>query len=236
MQRFAKLIEFENRSALTEHLASRVTEHISRALETRGTASMALSGGSSPSALYKELSTKKLDWRNVFTTLVDDRWVAPGEEGSNETFLKSTLLQNNAQDAQFVGLWSDAASPKEGLGTAERRLADIPAPFDIVILGMGPDGHTASWFPHAEGLKEALGSTSRLAAVTAKPSPVTGAHLQRITLTLGAVSETPFLCLLITGADKKTAFEAALSDGAVEDMPVRAILDARPDISVFWAP
>lgn len=232
-----KIIEYSSRDAMAEQLADDIADRLRRAIEARGEASLALSGGSTPAGLYEALSKRDLDWSRVTAALVDERWVAPGEEGSNESFVRAKLQQNRAVNVRFLGLWSDAPSPAKGLAAAEARYEVVKGPFDVVVLGMGPDGHTASWFPRSQGLDRALDvSGSRLAAVKAKKSAVTGDHLDRMTLTLGAVKEAQFICLLMTGDEKRAVFKRALKDGPVEDMPVRAIMRTRPDLSVCWAP
>jgi 6-phosphogluconolactonase len=101
---------------------------------------------------------------------------------------------------------------------------------------MGPDGHTASWFPYADGLGDALHSEKPLCAVDAQQSNVTGKHVRRMTLTLDAVKSARFIALMIAGEEKRNAYIKALEDGPVEAMPVRAILKARPDLWTVWAP
>ncbi len=232
-----KLIDFPSRGDMAQWLADDIADRLRGALEERGEASLALSGGSTPADLYEALSQCDLDWKRVTVALVDERWVAPGEEGSNESFVRAKLQQNRAADVRLLGLWSDAPSPREGLNEAEARYEAVKGSFDVAILGMGPDGHTASWFPHAKGLARAFRADGpRLAAVKAKKSAVTGDHLDRMTLTLGAVRAARFICLMLTGAEKRRVFEQALEEGADEDMPVRAIIRTRPDLSVCWAP
>ncbi len=230
------LTSYETRAVLARQLADRIERQLRDAIAERGAASFAVSGGSTPAALYHELSRRKLDWSMITIILVDERWVAPGEEGSNESFVRASLMINEAACATLIGLWSDNATPQDGITVAERRLSGIDCPIDVVILGMGSDGHTASWFPNAEGLEAALSSDARVAAVTASKSAVTGGHLERITLTLGAVADAQLICLLIAGDDKRDTFEAALTGDNINDMPVRAILKARSDMMVCWAP
>jgi len=231
------MISFVSRTAMAGRLADVIEAHLGRSLAERGSASFAVSGGSTPADLYRELSTRSLDWSNVRVVPVDERWVPPGTVGSNETLVRSTLIQNRAADAVFIGLWTGATSPAAGLEEGERRLDAVRFPLDVVVLGMGVDGHTASWFPDCAGLKGALAERgSRLAAITAKPSDVTGEYLDRMTFTLGAIRGAKEIALMISGNEKRAIFEKALDDGAVNDMPVRAILTARPDLWVCWAP
>jgi len=222
---------------MAERVADLIEARLGRSLAERGTASLAVSGGSTPAGLYRALSERPLDWSGIWAVPVDERWVPPGTTGSNETLIRSTLLRNRAANATFIGLWTRAASPADGLEEAERRLSVLHDPFDVVVLGMGTDGHTASWFPHCDGLERALSETGpRLAAIKAKPSGVTGDYLDRMTLTLGEIRKAKVIVLLTAGAEKRGALERISGAGSVQDMPVRAILGARPDLWVCWAP
>lgn len=230
------LIEFASRDAVARRLSDYLESVIARAIAERGRAAIALSGGSTPEALYAELSGRPLDWSKVCVTLVDERWTPPGAPGSNESFIRRSFLKDRAAAAQFVGMWSEAPTPLIGAADAERRISQL-GEFDAVVLGMGGDGHTASWFPNCCGLEGALSMTGpRVAAIKALKSAVTGDHVDRITLTLGAVAKSRAIALLMVGADKRLTFEQALQEGGVGDMPVRAILRARPDLWACWAP
>lgn len=230
------LIAFSSPEQMAARLADLVETTLDRAIAAQGLATIALSGGSTPAALYRALAARAIDWSNVAATLVDERLVPPSAEGSNERFLRSTFLQSRAQGARFVGLWSEAASLAAAATEATARVRNLVRPFDVVVLGMGMDGHTASWFPRAEGLAAALAPDAPLVVpVRATKSDATGDHLDRLTLSLPAVADARRIVLLMTGADKRKAYESFAGPGAVEDAPVRAILKARPDIWVCWA-
>ncbi|MFN3835212.1 MAG: 6-phosphogluconolactonase [Glycocaulis sp.] len=229
---------FADATLATGVLCARLVKVLQEAVTRRGAASLAVSGGSTPRALYQQLAREKLDWEKVNIVLADERWVEPGEAGSNESFVRSTLLTGRAEKARFIPLKAPGDSPKEGLATVEKRLADLPFPLDAAMLGMGNDGHTLSWFPHAEGLEKALSEDGpRAAAITARKSAVTGDHLHRITLTLAALQGVSLCALLIRGEDKRAAFEAATQPGPVADAPVRALLThATITLETYWSP
>ncbi len=196
-----------------------------------------VSGGSSPAPLYQRLSQIALDWKRIQVALVDERWVEPGHAKSNETFVQKNLLQHAAAQAPFMGMKNSAQSAAEGLGACEQAYRKLPQPFDLTILGMGPDGHTASLFPNAEGLGEALTTDALCSAITAHQSEVTGEYTERMTLSLAGIVNSRRLVLLITGDEKLQALRAAQGDGPVEDMPIRAVLrQNKVPVTLYWAP
>ncbi|MDZ7628185.1 MAG: 6-phosphogluconolactonase [Parvularculaceae bacterium] len=233
----AALIEFSSPAAMAARIADLMQSGIDRAVAAQGLASIALSGGSTPSLLYLALASRPIDWANVAATLVDERFVPPTAAGSNEAFLRSTFLQGAAGRARFVGLWNDAHSLEMAAARATAGVRNLVRPFDIVVLGMGLDGHAASWFPQAAGLAAALAADAPLVVpVRATRSDATGEYTERLTLSLQAIADARLIILMLTGAEKRAAFEKFSVPGPVEEAPIRAILAARPDIWACWAP
>jgi len=228
---------FDNREALLAALQEDCVAELQAAINRRGGASLLVSGGSSPKPLYQRLSQIDLDWSKIQVGLVDERWVEPGHAKSNESFVKQSLLQHQAGMAPFWTMKNVAETAAEGLTQCEESYARLLRPFDLTILGMGPDGHTASLFPHAQGLDEALSTDKLCAAIEAKKSEVTGDYTERMTLSLAGLMQSRRLVLLITGEDKLKALRAAQEPGPIEDMPVRAVLrQEEVPVVLYWAP
>lgn len=229
-----KLNSFADGNALAESLASTVATRLATACNVRGKAVIAVSGGTTPAHFFKALSFKNLAWDKITITLVDERFVAPTSDRSNEKLVRETLLRNEAAKANFVGLYTDAANADEGAKVAAAKIATLGQPFDVVILGMGGDGHTASFFPGGNHLNEVISNDQQALVL---PMQAGGASEPRLTLTLPVIVKARFVALHIEGADKKKTLDAALGEGKTVDMPIRAILRYEPiDLEIFWAP
>lgn len=228
---------FESRAELTAALQQECEQALVAAVEERGEATFMVSGGSSPEALYKAMSNSDLPWESIYVALVDERWVDYDHDKSNEAFVVKSLIQNKAAATNLVGMKNTAESAQEGLADCEAAYQQLAQPFDITILGMGSDGHTASLFPHANGLQEALITSALCAAINAHPSEVTGAITERMTLSLNGLLQSRSLVLLITGEEKLNVLRAAQAGTDVNEMPVRALLQQdRVPLTIYWAP
>jgi 6-phosphogluconolactonase len=228
------LNSFADGHELAEALASAVAEHLNEACEARGKAVLAVSGGTTPARFFKALSTKDLMWDRITVTLVDERFVPPSSDRSNQRLVTEMLLQNEAARAHLVGLYNDAPDAEEGAKIAAEAIAKLGQPFDVVILGMGSDGHTASFFPGGDRLSDAISPNQQALVV---PMQAEGAGEPRLTLTLPVIVRARFVALHIEGAGKKAVLEAALGDGDIADMPIRAVLRYEPiELEIFWAP
>lgn len=230
---------FENRVEMIAALQAECEAALNAAIDDRGEATFMVSGGSTPEPLYKALSDADLNWESVYVALVDERWVDFQHDKSNEAFTVKHLIQDKAAAANVVGMKNSAATAVEGLADCEAAYQQLAQPFDITILGMGSDGHTASLFPHAQGLAEALDPESKqlCAAITAQQSDVTGAIVERMTLSLTGLLQSKVLILLITGDEKLAVLRAAQAGTEVSEMPIRAVLQQQQvPVVVYWAP
>jgi 6-phosphogluconolactonase len=226
--------KFSDLDALSLELARQVSAALSAAVAARGVASVVVSGGKSPTKLFQQLRSKDLDWSRVCVSLADERWVDPTDPSSNEKLVREVLLQEHASAARFNGLKNAAPTPDMGAVSAWESFARVPRPFDMVLLGMGDDGHTASLFPGSPNLQSAL-NASAVPGCVGMWSP-TVPHA-RLSLNLSALLDSRRIVILISGAQKWSTFTTASGSGPVADMPVRAILrQARTPVEVMWSP
>ncbi|GLQ45158.1 6-phosphogluconolactonase [Dyella lipolytica] len=222
---------FEDGHALAASLAVRIAEDLRAAIEARGEASIAVSGGSTPKRLFERLSHETLDWSRVTVTLVDERWVPDTDERSNARMVEALLLRHNAADAEFVPLYVEAATPEAGIGEVRARVAAMRLPLDVVVLGMGPDGHTASFFPGGDRLAEALDIANTAQVV---PMRAPGAGEPRITFTLPVLLQARSLYLHIEGPDKRVVLEQAEQAGS--PLPIASVLRRAQHLEIYWCP
>lgn len=231
-----RLHEFPDAQAMVSALADAIVARLISAVAQRDRASMAVSGGKTPGALFDVLCERDAPWDKVWITLSDERWIAPDRDGSNEHLARSRLLRGKAAAAHFVGLKTDDPTPNAGVPKSDAAIMALPRPFDVMLLGMGDDGHTASLYPRAPELKAALDTNAPalVHAVHAQNAAATG---DRMTLSLRAILDSRWIVLLIKGDAKLKTYRAAERGGDVAEMPVRAILSqSAAPVDVFWSP
>lgn len=224
------LVEAGDRQALAQKLAMQVADWLSEALRHNERASLAVSGGRTPVLFFEALSGCELPWSRVDVMLVDERWVAPTDADSNECLVREHLLRGAAAKARFVGMKNAAATAAEGVALCESALKSLHWPLDVVVLGMGNDGHTASLFPEADGLAAAMAPDGP--DLCAAIHPLAAPH-ERMTLTLAVLAEARHVALHVVGDDKAvTLGEALAAPECLFDMPIRAFL--HPGLHVYW--
>lgn len=204
---------------LADLLAHVVAQRLSDALSERAEAGLIVPGGTTPGLLFDCLARQALAWSRVAVTLSDERLVAPDSPDSNAALVRARLLKGHAGEARFAPLALD-----------DPTLSGFPWPGDVAVVGMGADGHTASWFPGAPQLHRALHSDETLVRV----DPPDARHA-RLTLSAQRLCTSRYIAVLITGADKARVLDEALAGHDVAAMPIRAIL-ACPQTEIFWAP
>lgn len=222
----------DNPRAAAEQLAERVAGQLRAALASAERASMAVSGGSTPTPFFESLCACELPWDRVDITLADERWVPETDPASNARLIRSTLMQGRAAAANFVPLWHQAPSAVAGQALCEEALSGIQWPLDVLVLGMGRDGHTASLFPDAPELPLALApDTVGRTLILRPPSQAE----ERLSLTYKILRAARFTALHLKGDDKLVVLEKALSDpDDIQTMPIRGFL--RSGLEVIWSP
>lgn len=227
-----QFLSFNDADALVTRLAAQIGTILRTAITQKGYATIAVSGGRTPQPLFAALSKLELAWDKVTITLVDERWLAPDHPQSNARLVHQYLLQNHASKARFIPLYQDDTNAESAVAERNAALSAMPLPLDIAILGMGEDGHTASFFPHAPQLHEALDSEQPCCFVNPPEAP-----FERITLTLKTLLKTPHLFLHISGAAKLPVLVSALEGSDTLTMPVRALLHQQVQpMQIFWSP
>ncbi len=229
-----------DKQSLAEHLAGEISFQISSAIKERGAAVVALSGGSTPKPLFEALATHDIDWSKVIITLVDERWVNEEHELSNAAFMKTYLLDKLPGSVRFVPLYEGATTVDASLPFVVANYlqithssVDAPRAFDVVVLGMGGDGHTASFFPDASNVAQLVDINS--------PDPLLSCYskstqVERVTWSLPVLLNTQFLALHFTGEDKKSVFEKASEGGDTTKLPIRSVLfQDRVLLNVYYA-
>lgn len=224
--------DFPAREALVEALARDIVDALERAIAAHGCASLAVSGGSTPGPLFDALSRIRLDWQRVVVMLVDERFVPPSSDRSNERLVRGRLLVGEARLARFMPLYAEGRSIGEAADMAEAGLALTAPRLDVAVLGMGADAHTASFFPDAPSL-DALTDPDQPRRVM--PVETASGGEPRLTLTMPVIAGAGFLALHVEGGEKRDVLDRAL-DSSDPRAPIARVADAAPHLKVYWAP
>ncbi|HFC3621689.1 6-phosphogluconolactonase [Neisseria gonorrhoeae] len=225
--------EYENAAEAAQSLADAVADALQGALDEKGGAVLAVSGGRSPIAFFNALSQKDLDWKNVGITLADERIVPTNHADSNTGLVREYLLKNKAAAAVWIPMVEDGKTETELHPDAvvDYALKHYKQP-DVLILGMGNDGHTASIFPKAPQFQTAIDGSAGVALV--HTMPVTAPH-ERISMTLDAIAHTGHVFLAIQGEEKKAVFDQA-AQGENREYPISLVLNHQGvNCHVFYA-
>ncbi|GGE45845.1 6-phosphogluconolactonase [Actibacterium pelagium] len=222
-----RLIDYPDRDALMLDLAGVLAEELEMALLHEERVTFVVPGGTTPGPVFDALSVTDLDWSRVDVMLGDERWVPETSDRSNTRLLRERLLVGKAAKATLLPLYADAPQPEDKLDDLCEGIR--PAlPINVLLLGMGADMHTASLFPGADRLDEALSPNAPILL----PMRAPGAPEPRITLTAPVLAGALSIHLLITGEEKRRALETAKATSNLRDAPVAAVLN---DATVHWA-
>ena len=221
-----KLVEYPDRELMMIDLADDLASELAMALRQNERASLCVPGGTTPGPVFDVLSGVKLDWDRVSVFLNDERWVPESHPRSNGRLLRERLLTGRAAAAHYVPLYAEAPEPEAVLDALSAAIEPC-LPISVLLLGMGADMHTASLFPGADRLAEALDPDAPILL----PMRAPGALEPRVTLTAPVLAEAMSCHILITGAEKRAALDRA--QGLPEhEAPVRAVL---ANATVHWA-
>ncbi|KPY25071.1 6-phosphogluconolactonase [Pseudomonas syringae] len=222
--------DFDTAQQLADALAETVAERLRQAISENGLATLVVSGGRSPVAFFQRLAAQPLEWSKVVISLADERFVPTEHADSNAGLLHRHLLQGPVAKAKFLGLYSVASSVEEAAQAADQALAELP-PIDVLILGMGDDGHTASLFPNSPNLSEALDLQGERRCL---PMLAPSVPHQRLTLTRRLLASARSPILSVSGQAKLDTLRTALAGDDLAEMPVRAFLN--PSLEIYWCP
>ncbi|MBR9844216.1 MAG: 6-phosphogluconolactonase [Rhodobacteraceae bacterium] len=220
------IITYADRELLAVDVANQIADELVEALHGADRVCLAVAGGTTPGPIFDALCAAEIDWARIDVVPTDERWVPEDHPRSNARLIKDRLLVNRAAKARFLPLYTPAHAPEEVLAELESMIAP-ELPLAVALLGMGDDMHTASLFPGADGLAEALSPKAPILV------PIRRADLPetRITLSARVLDGALSKHLVMTGPQKRTAVEAA-QDLPPEEAPVGSILK---DTKIHWA-
>ena len=221
-----ELVEYPDRELMMISLADRLASELATAVRGKDSVSFCVPGGTTPGPVFDTLSGIGIDWDRVTVFLNDERWVPESHARSNARLVRQRLLAGRAAAAHFLPLYADTPEPEQALDALTSALSPH-LPIDVLLLGMGADMHTASLFPGADRLAEALAPDAPvLMALRAA-----GAGEPRMTLTARVLADAMACHILITGPEKRAALDRAQGLPA-EEAPVNAVL---ANATVHWA-
>jgi|SRR3954447_6165049 6-phosphogluconolactonase len=226
--------EYDSLDELADAVAGDVGFIIDSAVEARNASLIAVPGGKTGPAIYKKLADQKLPWKKVTVIPTDDRLVPVDSELSNVREIARAFLRTGAR---VIPITTDIADYKLAGNSADARLQDLAWPPDLVWLGVGEDGHTASIFA-GDDLQTALDAPKARRAVGVMPQQMPAdAPVARVTLTRAAILSARTMLITITGAKKREMLEQAIADGQSSKLPIgRVLAEAEQPIDIHWAP
>jgi len=223
---------YKTQEELIQNLSDKIIVNLKKAIDSTGKASLLVSGGSTPKPLFEKLSSVDMAWERVVIGLCDERWVSQTHKDSNERFVKEFLLKNFAKKANFISMYQKDTSIQDAEKTCSSIYQKELFPFDVIILGMGTDGHTASLFPHNTKLPEAFDENNESLCISMKPD---SAPHERMSLTQKAILSAQNIYLHFEGKEKQTVYDKVIAGIDKYEMPVSSVINqVRKKIEVYY--
>jgi 6-phosphogluconolactonase len=228
-----RIESFKDAHSLNEAAAGAIVSALETGVRRNGTASLVATGGRSPGPVYDLMSLAPLDWKKVRITLSDERWVDPSSPDSNARLVREHLLKHRAAEAVFHPLRAGEPDPESAARHASALFHSWP-PLDVVMLGMGEDGHVASLFPGNPALDRGLDPAAP--ACIAVPAGEEGRPppQARLSLTIRGLITAGLVVILTSGEAKRAVLERAIAGGDPRELPVRAVLQSAPTVRILW--
>lgn len=226
--------EYDSLDELADAIAGDIGFIIDSAVDARGSSVIALPGGTTGPAIFPKLAAQKLPWKKVTIIPTDERLVPMEDERSNVRAIAKAFLPAGAR---VIPIAADIADYRLAGNSADARMQDLAWPLDLLLLGMGKDGHTASIFTGPD-LQDALDAPKARRAVGVMPDPLPAeAPVARVTLTRASILSARTILIAITGQDKRNVLEQAIADGQSSRLPIgRVLAEAEQPIDIHWCP
>jgi 6-phosphogluconolactonase len=226
--------DYESMDELADAIAGDVGFIIDSAVDARGASLIAVPGGETSGAIFPKLAKQSVPWKRVTIIPTDERLVPMDDERSNVRAIAKTFLPIGARVMPITG---DIADYRLAGNSADARLQDLPWPPDLVWLGMGDDGHTASIFAGPD-LQDALDAPKARRAIGVMSDPMPDdAPVARVTLTRAAILSARTILITVTGQEKRDLLELAIADGQSSKLPIgRVLAEVDQPIDIHWCP
>lgn len=226
--------EYDSLDELADAVAGDVGFIVESAIDARGVSLIALPGGTTGPAIFPRLAGRQLPWKKVTIIPTDERLVPMEDERSNVRAIAKSFLPSGAR---VIPIAADIADYKLAGNSADARLQDLSWPPDLVWLGIGNDGHTASIFAGPD-LQEALDAPKARRAIGVMPDTMPeDAAVARVTLTRASIVSARTILITITGDEKRSVLEQAIADGQSSKLPIgRVLAEVDQPIDIHWCP
>jgi 6-phosphogluconolactonase len=228
--------EFSDREQFNKAIVQRLADTLQSASLTQKQILFGVSGGSTPMPVYEALAQKELAWNRIKILLVDERWVPITHSDSNEKNIRHAFSANTLAEKNIIGLWSDKPELQTAANVADQKLAFLNDVLDVVVLGMGEDGHFASLFPTADNFDAAISKKGSRFILAISPMPDHAPH-QRLSMSLAYIQRAKRIILAITGEKKRLVLQQAIAEGDLNKLPIAALFKANsPAVEIYWSP